>query len=279
MPNMVNFSLRVSIFETERRRVDALALPHAATLALLVARHRVALSVAQLHRDIRHRGGADSHYSTGRYVTDLHSALSVLKSASPGDALSEQDRVFERLGVQVSSPEQLIIPFDAGSIEFHFAVDEQILGSFCSKFSVSAAVRGVGRLGESVVAALLAGVLSGPVQRAMPPQTGYYCTISAVLTGDKNRLIREAADDLRMPEDSSTEQQEAVWRSRQLGMAADGVSIGRLDGLYGANTRRAENDYARKNGGIHVNWDSQVFREYVIEKAMKHPPATVRRSH
>jgi hypothetical protein len=201
-----------------------------------------------------------------------------LKTASPGDAFCQQDRVFARLGVQVSSPDRLIIPFDAGSIAFLFKVEEQIPGSFFSKFSVDAEVRGVGRIGESVVAVLLAGVLSGPVQRAVPPQTGYYCTMSAVLTGDRNQLIRQAADDLRMPDHPSSEAQEEVWRSRQLCLAADGVGIGRLDGSYGPDTQRAENDYSRKNEGIPVNWESPVFREYVVEKAMKHPPTTLRRS-
>jgi len=195
--------------------------------------------------------------------------LSPWNSNDVGRLLASQDEYFLKLGIKISSAQYWWIPFEGGAIEFVTEHIEDAIGSHESRKRLFVRFHGGSKWFTGVLATVLSGaILIGASGRFDPSR--YYCTVGTYVQGDPHQLVAEAAEDLKMPPKATKEQQRQVWQARQGCLTSAGADAGPRDGKNGKRTRAGEKEFARQHGNVIVNWESPVFRRFVVQEAMKH---------
>lgn len=239
-------------------------------IALAAVRGHLAHSALSFLNQAGHRGPAVAQWPY----------LGISPDWLPGaaDPIAAQSAWFKQLGIRGDGFFRLSVQFEmggmgeTGEIEFFIERVETAAGSFFGRYRIGIALKHAGKYARDVSVALLAGIIlsagSDSGARQPPVDTPYVCTINAELAGDRQALVRSAADDLALSAEAPADTHEAVIRARQSCLRAAGFDPGPIDGVYGPRTQAAARHFAFYHGGLIVNWNSAVFRQFVVEQAM-----------
>jgi hypothetical protein len=186
---------------------------------------------------------------------------------------SRQAGYFNEVGI-IADDQSLSIPFLGGKIQFQIEDLGKQPGSFFSKHQITVTVNSAKHFGRDLFIAVLAhllvtatfGHIPQEPRLPVPPPVHYVCTVDGNIPGDPELLIDAAKQDLDLTQALPQNRTRGVWKSRQICLKAAGFDPGPIDGIRGAGTIRAEDDFEFFHK-VKVNWNSQVFQRYIIKMA------------
>lgn len=159
-------------------------------------------------------------------------------------------------------------PFGEGAIEFQVDELPGLAGSFWKHFKLKIKhVTGMAIVG-AIVGAICTPIAETSIHEILSSQNNYVCTVNATIEGNRDDLISQAQGDLAMSAKYTLVERATVIRARQICLAAAKADPGRIDGVYGKDTRDAEKQFSA-HYHIVMNWDSEVFRRFVVTQSMQ----------
>lgn len=180
-------------------------------------------------------------------------------------------------GPPLSTSQRMYFSFSEGDIEFIIESEDLIIGSLFQRLRASITVSDFKDVGKNVISALLAGAILATVISPVPAGSAnelseniYVCSINGHLDGNRLAIESDAISDLKIYNNSDAHEQLHATRARQLCLKAAGFDPGPIDGIHGKRTTHAQNEFAQTHGGIIVNWNSEVFLRFLIQKAMEY---------